>query len=74
MYSAGRRVGRGIKSGSTMYGSPLLSSPLLQNLKSLPKVDVCQVQLKKPYYEPYFKATAPLLIESESKLQIRTLH
>jgi hypothetical protein len=25
------------------------------------------VQLKKPYYEPFFKATAPLVIESESK-------
>lgn len=38
------------------------------------KADVFQVQLKKPYYEPYFKATAPLLIQSESKLQIKILH
>ncbi|PMD18137.1 hypothetical protein NA56DRAFT_577881 [Hyaloscypha hepaticicola] len=35
---------------------------------------VNDVQLEKPYYEPYFKATAPLLIQSESKLQIKILH
>jgi hypothetical protein len=27
---------------------------------------IFQVQLKRPYYEPYFKATQPLLIPSES--------
>ena len=26
-----------------------------------------QIQMKKPYYEPYLKATAPLVIGSESE-------
>jgi hypothetical protein len=41
--------------------------PLSRGEKNI-ETDVSQVQLKKPYYEPYFKATAPLLVQSESKL------
>ncbi|PMD63432.1 uncharacterized protein K444DRAFT_609924 [Hyaloscypha bicolor E] len=33
---------------------------------------VNNVQLKKPYYEPFFKATAPLVIESETKVEFFT--
>jgi hypothetical protein len=61
---AGLRVGRRIWTGSTKYKSPL---PKISNLET----NVFQVQLKKQYCESYFKATAPLLIQSERKLQVK---
>jgi hypothetical protein len=54
---------RRIKSGSPKYKSPL---PKMSNLKK-----VFRFSWRNPLRAvPYFKATAPLLIKSESKLQI----